>query len=273
MLFLLLLRAAGRARPEYREISPAPPWIENQSHNSAVLLIEMGGRVFYSNSLAQEWCDLEADEANLESLARRTRPNDVFLSLCAGGGQGRFSLESRLIQGFSYVIPYGSSHVIMVSLQRLQLVGGSADELQPGIEQEGGARGSPRAYFEIFSELSQAMSSNLDLDASIKTVLESIERLIPADYAEVTIWEPHEGHLIPYRLSGTLDDDRHIEQAEDRYSPQSGYSGYLIAQSSPLLIADVDMFEKVRSAADSQKCRHLFRYNSWFCWAASYSLT
>ncbi|HEX6302714.1 MAG TPA: GAF domain-containing protein [Anaerolineales bacterium] len=253
LLFLLLLKTADRVKPEYRGISSTPLPVENQSHDSAVLLIEMGGRVFYSNSLAQEWFDLQEDEVNLESLVRRTRPNDVFLALCASEGQGRFSLEGRLIQGFSYLIPYGSSHAMMVSLQRLQLVGGSAEELLSGLEREGGARGSPRAYFEVFSELSQSMATNLDLDACLKSILESIEHLIPADYAEVTIWEPNEGHLIPYRLFGTSDDDRHIEQADERYSPQSGFSGYLIAQKSPLLVPDVETFAAVTSAASSQK--------------------
>lgn len=253
LLFLLLIKAAGWIKPVHREISAPPLAVETPGHDSAVLLIEKGGRVFYSNQLVREWFDLQEDEVNLESLARRARPSDIFLALCASEGQARFSLDGRLVQAFSYLIPYGSSQATMVSLQRLQLVGGPAEELSAGLEQDGEGGGSPRAYFEIFSELSQAMSSNLDLDASIKTVLESIERLIPADYAEVALWEPNEGYLIPYRLFGTPESGRHIEQTNERYSRHSGYSGYLITRKSPLIITDMDEFEAVSASSSSQK--------------------
>ncbi len=199
--------------------------------------------------------DLNSITFNLEYLARRTRPSETFLSLCAKEGQARFSLDGRLVQGYSYLLPNESSTtVMMISLQRLQLVGGSSDHERSDLEEvEERTGASPRAYFEIFTELSQAMASNLDWDTTIKSILESIERLIPADYIEVTIWEPKEECLIPYRLFGVPGTDRHIEQTSERYSPESGYSGYLVTQRSSLFITDVESFQWVRPTVDSQK--------------------
>ena len=112
---------------------------------------------------------------------------------------------------------------------------------------------------DVFAELSQAMAASLDFEKTLQTILESVERLIPADLLEITIWDPIKENLIPYRFVGTVDVDRRIEKAAEQYSADSGYSGYLVTQRNPLKISDVDAFRDVRPAVD----RKQYPYSSY----------
>ncbi len=111
----------------------------------------------------------------------------------------------------------------------------------------------------IFAELSQAMAGSLEIDQTLEAILESVERLVPSDLPEVTVWDPISQNLIPYRFVGIADVDRHLEQAPDRYMVDKGYSGFLITRRQPLLVPNVDTFREVRPAND----RKQYPYNSY----------
>jgi transcriptional regulator with GAF, ATPase, and Fis domain len=94
----------------------------------------------------------------------------------------------------------------------------------------------------IFAELSQTMASSLDLETTLRAILESVERLIPSDFPEITIWDADNKQLIPYHFVGMPGVDRHLERSSDRYVTDKGYSGFLIGARKPLMINDVDTF-------------------------------
>ena len=48
--------------------------------------------------------------------------------------------------------------------------------------------------------MSQSMSSSLDMETTIYTILESIDKLIPSDFSEITLLDQEKEHLIPYRF-------------------------------------------------------------------------
>src|SRR5512138_860767 len=73
--------------------------LRSGSESLAVLLVKTGGRVVFANPTARNWFGLVEEEPNLERLARRTRPEELFLGLCAVEGQTRFSLNEHLIDG------------------------------------------------------------------------------------------------------------------------------------------------------------------------------
>ncbi len=84
--------------------------------------------MIYINQAAREWFNVWEEEPNLESLARRTRPSEAFLTLCAGEEQARFSLNGRFVEGTSYYTPANLGEgleqhsAILVTLRRPQLV-------------------------------------------------------------------------------------------------------------------------------------------------------
>ena len=97
------------------------------------------------------------------------------------------------------------------------------------------------------------MASSLDLEATLQAVLESVERLLPSEFLEITLWDAEAGHLVPYRLVGMTGIDRRLEKASEPYRPDQGYSGYLITHHKALLVKDVGSFRQARPAVDRQR--------------------
>ncbi|MFM8320787.1 MAG: GAF domain-containing protein [Chloroflexota bacterium] len=280
LMTLILLRlaphlnAGGAAPPTSPTSHPIAP------HNEAVLLIQSGGRIAYMNPAARELFNVWDDEPNLESLARRARPSEAFLMLCAGEGQARFSLNGRFVEGTSYATPGligrgpGYSAGVLVSLRRPALVldgdsalGGRSARSNDG--NDAGSQGSRSTgapvsegaaqALNIFTELSQAMSRSLDLEETLITILESCERLLPSDFLEITLWDVSGQQLIPYRLVGLTGVDRRLEKAAERYPADSGYSGYLAGQRRALFVPDINTYRQVRPNLDRQR----FPYRSY----------
>ncbi len=210
------------------------------SHEDAVLLVEPGGRILSVNENARMWFGMQ--EPDLERYARRTRPSDVFLGVCASEGTARFSVSGRLVEATSYLISHPAvGNVMLVALRRAEIV--SLDESQ----------GMPSGTLMLLTELSQNMAASLELEDTLQAILEGVEHLIQADFAEITIWDNEKRHLIPYRFIGTASGEHHMEKTDQRYGPDDGYSGYLIRERKPLLIANVDAFREFRPAIDRRR--------------------
>lgn len=273
-LIVVLLRIMPRLRAASPVPAPTPSSPHIAPHNEAVLVVQSGGRVTYMNQQAREMFNVWEDDPNLESLARRTRPSEAFLLLCASEGQSRFTLGGRFIEGISYFTPDSiasrpeSGNAMLVSLRRPQIVLDGDSPLTSGSlsSPDAGAgpvegepqRTSARAdvssqAFNIFTELSQAMTASLDLEQTLSAILENSERLLPSEFLEITIWDSTADYLQPYRLVGMVGVDRHLEKAPERYHTSEGYSGHLVKHRTPLLIKDVTAFRQVRPNLDRQR--------------------
>lgn len=276
-LVALLLRLTPKIRPlPHPQPSPLPSdkaeFTGIAGHNEAVLVVQHGGRVAYINDAARELFNVWEDEPNLESLARRTRPAEVFLGLCASEGQARFTLNGRFVEATSYFAALTDDsnaprRTILVTLRRPQVFLDREQHLAPVEGQE--AQGispelSPSAALSpsiavsaqainTITELSQAMTASLDLPKTLQTVLESVERLLPSDFLEITLWDAENRWLVPYRLVGIAGVDRRLEQSTDRYAETQGYSGYLLQTRQGLLVKDINTFRLVRPALDRQR--------------------
>lgn len=253
-LTFVALRLVPQTQPRTQIPIQPPIPLDQPTHSDAVLLVLAGGKVIYLNQQAREWFNLGNEDPNLERLARHARPPDAFLGLCASEGQIRFSLDGRLAEGTSYSVPYHAGQATLVSLRRPQLVTGNNSP-----RTEAGQTAISNQAFSIFSELSQAMAASLDLESTIEAILEGIERLIPSDLSEITIWDDKNQQLIPYRFTGIPGLDRKLEKSSQRYLPGEGYSGYLVTQHKPLLISDVSAFQELRPASIHQE----FSFNAY----------
>jgi PAS domain S-box-containing protein len=248
LLTFLLTRILPRAGVRRINLPDRVGESSNPTVSDGLLLIKNGGRIAYLNQEARAWFGFTEKEPDLEQLARRAIPSDALLDLCASEGQRQFSVNGIYVEATSSQIPYEGSAGILVSMR------------QPGIHAL--TTRDPK-YIEnalqSFFSLSQAISANLDLEATLQAVIESVIRLIPCDIPEITIWDPDNKILLPYRFKMLADDEQKLEKTAQRYRPDQGYSGYLITGRKPLLIDDVDNFTTVRPAVD----RDVYHFKSY----------
>ena len=178
-LTLFLARSVPRNRDASQAASMPAMLLEISRHSEATFLVQSGGRLVHYNSAASELFNLEA-EPNLNELGRRARPSEVLWGLCAAEGQARFLLDGRVIEGISYAVPYGSGQAILVTLRRPKLLTSHRDE-------KASEDGSSHQFqgLDILAEVSQAMTSSLNLEATLRSIIESIEYVISCDRCEV----------------------------------------------------------------------------------------
>jgi len=229
MVVLGLSLAFVRLLPQVRPLTLAPAEppvpVELPEHDEAVLLVEAGGRIAYLNPQARAWFRLGEDEPDLERLSRRARPGDLFLALCARQGRARLTVDGRFVEGTSYYVPYGTERAMLVSLSQPQLI----LQDQPDLAGDG---------VSVFAELGQAMAEDLDLEHTLTAVLESVERLLPADSIEAGIWNPESRTLKIYRLAGPPGPERRLDLAGTRSGEALGFAGQVIAAGELLQVRE-----------------------------------
>ncbi|HVN56270.1 MAG TPA: GAF domain-containing protein [Anaerolineaceae bacterium] len=238
----LLMRVAPRIQPA--NIAPVPNRLAASpgEQTDGVLIIEPGGRIAEISPVTRAMFNLPEEEApNLERLVRKVRPSEDFLRLCAAEGQARISVDGRLMEATSYLLPMQPQGFILVAIRPTELGGRSPAE-----------GGLAAQTLQTFNELNQAMTSSLDVEQTLLAILKSVEKLLPADYMEINLWEPASQWLAPYRLMGLAGVERGLAKAQERYRAGEGYPGYLLEERIPLLITDVDARKDLRPATDRQ---------------------
>ena len=238
----LLMRAVPRQRPMVQPITPVS--LKDLAENDDVLLvIQPGGRLISVNSKGRQVFHLQEGETpNLERLAKRTRPSELFLGLCASEGKSRFLLDGRLVEGTSYLVAIQPEAMMLLSLRFPDLVA----NLSPS------QKGLPAQTLQTLTDLTQSMGVSLDIEKTLQTVMENVAKLIPSDYLEITIWNQEEENLIPYRSIGLQGSGRRIEKLHDRYQIGEGYSGYLAKERKPLLISSIEERFDIRPSMDAK---------------------
>ena len=228
-LIWILTRWALKLQPPLQD-SASP--VEIPEHDDAVLLIHAGGRVDYLNAAARELFGLTKNEIpNLERLARRTRPSDTFLKLCVSEGKMRFSMGDKLIEGVSYRIP-GTEPQILLSLRQ--------PELSSGLSEAHDVSGS---VLRIITDFGQTIAENLNLEATLKAVIENVEKLVPADVLEVKVWEQASQIFISYRFGMENGVPRLESSIRSRFG---NYSAHVAEQKKPLFVADTQEYAGIR---------------------------
>ena len=96
VLILVVSRWFSQRQANAPEPSLAGLSKEIATGSDAVLLVQAGGRVLFTNQQAKEMFRHQEDAPNLERLARSTRPSEAFLQLCASEGQTRFSPQRKV---------------------------------------------------------------------------------------------------------------------------------------------------------------------------------
>ncbi|HMN58925.1 MAG TPA: GAF domain-containing protein [Anaerolinea sp.] len=197
----------------------------------AVLVVQRGGKVRSLNERARQVFHLqEPDPPDLDRLSRQTRPSEAFLGLCAAQGQAHFTVDGRYAEGTSYQLDLADDSLVLVSLRFPELVAGLT-----GVDSSASAQ-----TLQTFTELTAAIAASLDLEQTLRAVLENMEKLVQADFLEITIWDAENQVLVPYHYTWVSNTERALEQQTTPYLPTEGYSGYLYRERSPLLVGDIE---------------------------------
>lgn len=199
----------------------------------AIIIVQAGGRIDYISPAARGFFDMREDEPHdLERLARRVRPSEDFVDLCARPGVKRVSISGRLLEITSHRVP-GVSPVMMLSLRRREAFSTSADL--------GG--GSSEEILRIVSSFSQGIASSLDLQSTVTAILENVSRIVPSDLLELKLIDPATQLPIIYHFQ---EDDIYRTTAARASSSHFGSLTQQVIQSrAPVLLADVRSMQEM----------------------------
>jgi GAF domain-containing protein len=90
------------------------------------------------------------------------------------------------------------------------------------------------------AELARSLDLTLSAQHVVRTVLEELPRLLPADVTEITLWNASTQSLLPFREGAMSASEWAALNKVGSYRPQEGYSGWLFRHRKPLYIPDVD---------------------------------
>ncbi len=194
--------------------------------NDAVLVIQFGGRVEYINEPARKWFGLQEDDAaDIERLARRVNPPDEFLDVCASPSQKRVNVNGKLTELTSYKVP-GAYPKMLVSLHGM--------DLMPALAVANADTSS--SILQVIADFGKSITSSRDLETVLRSILENLGRLIPADVMEIKVWDKAAKAFIPYRIQ--FEDHAKRELIRATQSQFGRLSEKLAGEGEPLLMAD-----------------------------------
>lgn len=229
----VVLRILPRTQSAFQaEVNPSV-FLKSNASQEAIILLQAGGRVEYVSEGARALFDLHENESHdLESLARRVRPSDDFLDLCAAPGSKRVSIGGRLVDIASYEVP-GAYPTMLVALRERDPLSVAGAEDSAALE-----------ILRVATEFSQTLAASLDLETTVYSILDNVSRLIPSDALELKLWSEERQALVSYRFRHTR--SRRIDTAS--LSRFGSLTDRLVETRAPLLISDV----RADTAANSE---------------------
>src|SRR3990172_6713524 len=225
VLFLLRILHPGN-QPTTNLPSSLSMYPENSEQKDAIIIVQGDGRVEYLNEAARRLFGLHKDDqADLERLTRYTRPSNEFLSLLSKESQKRISIGTHLTEATSYRIP-GLSPMMMVVLR--------SQDLTPTLSL--GDNGQLSAsILRMITDFGQSISNSLDLEDTIRAILENVGRLVSAETLELKVWDEGRQSFIPYRYEGRSGEPRTLLRVERSYF--GNYADSFLKESKPLLLS------------------------------------
>ncbi|MGH2594187.1 MAG: GAF domain-containing protein, partial [Anaerolineae bacterium] len=104
----------------------------------------------------------------------------------------------------------------------------------------------------IIAQIIRTISSSLDLDDTLDSILSSVRQLISYDLAEITLWDP-EAEVLRTRGRGADPNyEEYSRTAGGVYRLDQGYTGWIASRRAPLLISDT-LTSEIRPAIDLEK--------------------
>lgn len=110
----------------------------------------------------------------------------------------------------------------------------------------------PSGKAEMLGRIGAAISSELDLKATLDAILSSTQRLVPYDLAEITLWDEERQCCVTQGWGGE-DEQTYTQGTGGVYYLDEGFTGWIARHHRPLLIPDVQARRDVRPKLDTPK--------------------
>ncbi len=220
----MILRVLSRSQSIEQIQTNSLVFPRSNNSNEAVIILQPGGRVEYLSDAARSYFELRENEPyHLESLARRVRPSDDFLDLCVTPGSRRVSIGGRLVEIASYEVP-GVYPMMLISLR--------GRDYSPML---GSGSGASEEILRVVTEFSQGIAASLDLETTVRSILDNVSRLVSSDVLELKLWSAERQALVPYRFQ-----QLHSPRVETASLSQFGsLTRQLVERRLPILLADI----------------------------------
>ncbi len=196
-------------------------------NENAVVVSEGRGRLVFANPKARNWFDLNGSEPNLELLADAVQPSDTFLELFGKEGHASFRIGARRVEATSHYIPQPTNPQMVVVMREL---------VNPVYD---GNALDPVQAMNVVSEITQTISGSLKLDDVLDSILKSVNRVIPFDAGEITLWDEDLQILRPLGREGDPQYTAALNSTDGVYHMDDSVSGWIARYRQPLLVTDV----------------------------------
>lgn len=228
-LALLVLRFMSRTQAVSQESSNSPISLSKTNSKEAVIVLQPGGRVEYISASARVYFGLHEDEPfDLERLARHVRPSDDFIDLCVTSGTKRVSIGGKPAELASFEVPGAYPRMLILVRGKDTSTVENVDEVSDEI-------------LRVATEFSKGIAASLDLETTVRSILDHVSRLIPSDVLELKLWNEERQTLIPFRYQHTST-SRVITASLSRFG---GLTDQLSAQREPLILNDVSSIQEL----------------------------
>ena len=221
--------------------SPVTLPLEREAE-TGVMVTQAGGQVLFVNQRARQFFGMDGQEPNLWRMAQQTQPLDTFLELCATEGMASVNIGERRVEATSLRVNQdeaGPARFVVVlkeTLQLPELVNLDEHSLQA---------------LNVVSEINRAISSKLELSATLDSILEHVGRAFQYNIAEINLWEEANQLLRPVRHAGDDDYEQELAQTSPSgYKAGEGFSGWIITHRTHLLVSNIETTTQVRPKLD-----------------------
>jgi len=210
-----------------------PAWLPPEASNlNEAVMVAQGEAVAFMSERARQFFGLNGqEELRVPQLARQAQPSDTFLELFTIEGKAQVSIGERRVEATSVRVPVdadGQSRFVVLLRET---------DLLPDI-----AGSDASQTLNIVSEISLALSGNLDLLATFNAIINTAGRFFDYDIIEINLWDKENEVLRPARYLGDLEYERELARKGDYcYRLNEGFSGWLARERRSLLCADIEV--------------------------------
>ncbi|MFN8412157.1 MAG: GAF domain-containing protein [Anaerolineales bacterium] len=234
LLVLAFLRLSSGAQKSIQDGVKHFALYDSTQSNDAVMILQPGGRIEYMSEAARSYFDLRENEPyDIERLARRVRPSEDFLDLCASPGSKRVTVGGKLVEVSSFEVP-GTIPVMLISIRGKEII---------PIMEQGGT--SSEEMFRVVSEFNQSIAASVTLESAVYSILEYVHRVVPCEILELKLWNSEENIFIPFRVRESSDS---IEQVKN--SQFGSLTNQLLEARKSVLLSDVSMQPELTASGD-----------------------
>lgn len=200
-------------------------------HSDALLLIQSGGRIRYSNLDRLDWLNFSPAEIDLNILLQRIQPSHLFLQMCAAEGTAHLNIDHLPVEATATRLPYEAGCAMLLCMRRTQ-------DLDRRVEERTAELSAEQERAKTLLRLSTELSASLDVDQILDRTLMILKEVTDATHITCLVWRPHEENLrhaasIGYQTMAP------VKGEPSAIRKDQGLVGWIVQNKRPVIIKDL----------------------------------